>query len=204
MGDTLGALSGLRKASSIGPAKVGATELPRTGNRWADAGTVFDLLPEWMQPDLSGYGGTANAAGPVFKATGSVDDALRGVLGEMDRAAAPATRAAARANTAAHHAPRLPIGAPGAPPGRPPLPNTPQPSELYWQRTVNNASGESSASLEAINRLKEMAGKGQKFGVKNRGGQVRELIGADAVDGSMRLNPGEAFGIIENGIWRPY
>lgn len=56
-----------------------------------------------------------------------------------------------------------------------------------------NASGESSVSLEAMNRLKSMQGQGQKFVVYDQAGRARPIIGADAVDYTPQR--GETFGI---------
>lgn len=61
------------------------------------------------------------------------------------------------------------------------------------QGTQDNASGESSASLEAMSRLQGMRARGEQFGVYNRAGQFRPLIGADAVD--YQPARGETFGI---------
>lgn len=57
----------------------------------------------------------------------------------------------------------------------------------------NNASGDSSASVEAMNRNKAMAGKGERFVVYDRSGKARPLIGTDAVD--YIAKPGETYGI---------
>lgn len=56
-----------------------------------------------------------------------------------------------------------------------------------------NGSGESAASVEAINRQRAMADKGQQFVVYDRAGQRKPLIGPDAVDYQVR--PGETYGI---------
>lgn len=56
-----------------------------------------------------------------------------------------------------------------------------------------NASGESAASQEAMNRLASMKAKGEQFVVIGRGGGMRPLIGPEAVDYVPR--PGEKFGI---------
>lgn len=61
------------------------------------------------------------------------------------------------------------------------------------QGLAENASGESSASLEAMSRLQGMRARGEQFGVYNRAGQFRPLIGADAVD--YQPAKGETFGI---------
>ncbi|HEY3499456.1 MAG TPA: hypothetical protein VGK73_32425 [Polyangiaceae bacterium] len=50
------------------------------------------------------------------------------------------------------------------------------------ETTLNNASGDSSASIEAIRRMKEMAGRGESFVMLDRAGNERPLIGTDAVD----------------------
>jgi hypothetical protein len=62
-----------------------------------------------------------------------------------------------------------------------------------------NASGESMASVEAINRIKEMASKGQKFVVRKKG-TARDLPGVEGVDYKPR--PGEEYGIMDNGVFR--
>lgn len=62
-----------------------------------------------------------------------------------------------------------------------------------------NASGESMASMEAINRMASMKGKGQQFVVR-KGGTTRPLIGPEAVD--YRPRPGEEYGIMENGVFK--
>lgn len=56
-----------------------------------------------------------------------------------------------------------------------------------------NASGESAASQEAINRLSGMTSRGERFVVYDRSGNPRPIVGADAVDYVAR--PGETFGI---------
>lgn len=58
---------------------------------------------------------------------------------------------------------------------------------------VNNGSGESAASIEALNRQSSMQSAGQKYVVYDRTGARRELIGPDAVDYAAR--PGETYGI---------
>lgn len=58
---------------------------------------------------------------------------------------------------------------------------------------VNNGSGESSASVEALNRQRSMQGSGKRYVVYDRAGARRELIGPDAVDYAAR--PGETYGI---------
>lgn len=59
---------------------------------------------------------------------------------------------------------------------------------------ANNASGESAASVEAMNRDRGMRERGQQFMVFDRTGQARPLIGVDAVDYAVR--PGETYGIM--------
>lgn len=56
-----------------------------------------------------------------------------------------------------------------------------------------NASGESGASFEAMSRLQGMKARGEQFGVYDRAGRFRPLIGADAVD--YQPARGETFGI---------
>ncbi|MGE0463431.1 MAG: 2'-5' RNA ligase family protein [Vicinamibacterales bacterium] len=57
-----------------------------------------------------------------------------------------------------------------------------------------NASGESAASAEAISRLWGMQARGETFALRTRGGQVRPLIGPDAVD--VTPGPNQDFGIL--------
>jgi len=59
---------------------------------------------------------------------------------------------------------------------------------------VNNASGESSASMEALSRQSSMKGKGQQYYVYDRTGQGRPIIGPDAVDYTAKK--GETYGIL--------
>ena len=59
-----------------------------------------------------------------------------------------------------------------------------------------NASGESMASMEAMNRMKGMANRGEQYVVR-RGGTTRNLIGPEAVDYNPR--PGEEYGILDAG-----
>ncbi len=74
----------------------------------------------------------------------------------------------------------------------------PRPPASARQQIVNNASGESDASMEAINRLKSMKSQGQKYVIFDRAGNMRPILGADAVDQGMRLNKGETFGILKS------
>lgn len=60
-------------------------------------------------------------------------------------------------------------------------------------RSATNASGESAASLEALNRMRGMQGRGQSFVVYDRAGRRRPLIGPDAVD--YRVRAGESYGV---------
>lgn len=57
-----------------------------------------------------------------------------------------------------------------------------------------NASGESMASQEAINRQNSMKSQGQQFVVFDRAGNMRPLIGPEAVDYQPR--PGETYGVM--------
>ena len=59
--------------------------------------------------------------------------------------------------------------------------------------TTVNASGESGASFEAMSRVEGMRQRGEQFGVYDRAGRFRPLIGADAVDYQPRK--GETFGV---------
>lgn len=64
-----------------------------------------------------------------------------------------------------------------------------------------NASGESAASAEALSRQAGMKSRGQQFGVYDRAGNFRPLIGPEAVDYVPRK--GETYGIREaNGGFR--
>lgn len=56
-----------------------------------------------------------------------------------------------------------------------------------------NASGESAASAEALSRQAGMASRGEQFVVADRAGNVRPLIGPDAVD--YRVRPGETYAV---------
>ena len=60
-----------------------------------------------------------------------------------------------------------------------------------------NASGDSAASMEALSRASGMAGRGETFGVYDRAGKFRKLIGPDAVDYNPRQ--GETYGVLEAG-----
>lgn len=84
------------------------------------------------------------------------------------------------------------------------LPDVPEPTFVDYEGSalapfVANGSGESSASVEALNRLRSMASKNEKFAVRKRGA-TRDLIGPDAVD----YSPGtdEEFGIIRDGLFQ--
>jgi hypothetical protein len=66
---------------------------------------------------------------------------------------------------------------------------------------TNNASGESGASVEAMNRLSAMKEKGEVFVVYDRAGRKRPLIGADAVDYVPKK--GETFGIQSPAGFKP-
>lgn len=59
---------------------------------------------------------------------------------------------------------------------------------------ATNASGESAASQEAINRQNSMKSQGQQFAVFDRAGNMRPLIGPEAVD--YVPQPGETYGIM--------
>jgi len=56
-----------------------------------------------------------------------------------------------------------------------------------------NGSGESSASLEAINRVNGMKSNGQQYVVYDKAGNRKPIIGVDAVD--YHAQPGETYGI---------
>lgn len=56
-----------------------------------------------------------------------------------------------------------------------------------------NASGESAASMEAMNRMKSMKLRGQQHAVFDRAGNKRLLLGPEAVD--YKTRPGETYGI---------
>lgn len=58
---------------------------------------------------------------------------------------------------------------------------------------ANNASGESAASQEAMNRIASMKQKGESFVVYDKAGNVKPLIGPDAVD--YVAKKGETYGV---------
>jgi hypothetical protein len=60
-----------------------------------------------------------------------------------------------------------------------------------------NGSGESAASLEAINRTNAMKANGEQFVVYDKAGNRRPLIGVDGVD--YTVGKGETYGIEKNG-----
>lgn len=73
-------------------------------------------------------------------------------------------------------------------------------------RVANNASGDSSASIEAMNRLKQEAAQGKQRVRLDRAGRETPLIGTDAVDQSARAGetiafrlPDGSYQIIEQG-----
>jgi hypothetical protein len=63
--------------------------------------------------------------------------------------------------------------------------------------TALNASGDSAASLEALSRAKGMSSRGEQFGVYDRAGRFRKLIGPEAVDYTPVA--GETYGVLEAG-----
>ncbi len=84
--------------------------------------------------------------------------------------------------------PQLPAAREWKPPSREPSIELLEDSEL-----TNNASGESGASVEAMNRVKQMAKQGKKFVVYDKSGKFKELVGPDAVD--YVAKKGETYGI---------
>lgn len=69
------------------------------------------------------------------------------------------------------------------------------------EQTVQaNGSGDSAASLEATSRLEGMRSRGEQFGVFDRAGRFRPVIGPEAVD----YNPqrGETFGVLSGDGFR--
>ncbi|MEQ1910612.1 MAG: hypothetical protein ABMA15_17460 [Vicinamibacterales bacterium] len=60
--------------------------------------------------------------------------------------------------------------------------------------TGPNASGESMASAEALNRTASMQALGKQYVVYDRAGRMRRLIGPEAVD--YRVRPGERYGVM--------
>jgi ribosomal protein S18 acetylase RimI-like enzyme len=71
-----------------------------------------------------------------------------------------------------------------------------RPDTDWWNTAApieNNGSGESAASLEAINRDASMKARGERFVVYDRTGARRVLIGVDAVDYVARQ--GETYGV---------
>lgn len=75
------------------------------------------------------------------------------------------------------------------------------PAASHVPTTAVNGSGESAASLEALNRQASMARQGRQFGVVDRAGRFRPLIGPEAVDYVPQR--GESFGVMSNGLWEP-
>lgn len=71
-----------------------------------------------------------------------------------------------------------------------------QPQAATGARTQNNASGESSASVEAVNRVAAEKAAGQERYVINQDGTVIPLVGVDAVDASAK--PGQV--IVQKGV----
>jgi len=61
---------------------------------------------------------------------------------------------------------------------------------------ANNASGESAASMEALNRASSMQAQGQRFAVRRNGGEPTPLLGPDAVD--YVAGRGEEFGVLHD------
>lgn len=68
-----------------------------------------------------------------------------------------------------------------------------KPAVTTTSKTKNNASGESAASQEAINRQSAMKGKKEQYVVYDRAGNKRPLIGPDAVD--YVAKKGETYGV---------
>jgi len=60
---------------------------------------------------------------------------------------------------------------------------------------TTNASGESMASVEAMNRQTSMKSTGRKYVVFDRSGKSKDLIGPEAVD--YRARPNETYGILD-------
>lgn len=87
-----------------------------------------------------------------------------------------------------------------------------RPGAIWWSRPAgslqilepggaeNNGSGESAASLEAINRQKSMSARGESFVVYDKSGQRRVLIGPEAVD--YVAQAGETYGVEGPGGFR--
>jgi hypothetical protein len=73
--------------------------------------------------------------------------------------------------------------------------------ELVDDDIQENASGESAASQEALSRGAGMRARGEQFVVFNRAGEMRPLIGPDAVD--YRTQPGETYGVQGPEGFRP-
>lgn len=71
-----------------------------------------------------------------------------------------------------------------------------RPSAASRARTQNNASGESSASVEAINRVQAEKAAGQNRYLIDADGTVTPLVGVDAVDAVAR--PGQV--IVQRGV----
>jgi hypothetical protein len=66
-------------------------------------------------------------------------------------------------------------------------------SQVDEGATALNASGDSAASLEALSRASGMGRRGEQFVVYDRAGNMRKLIGPEAVDYTPR--PGETYGV---------
>lgn len=64
----------------------------------------------------------------------------------------------------------------------------------------NNASGESGASLEALSRQQGMQARNEQFGVFDRAGNFRPLLGPDSVDYVAKR--GETYGILDERGFR--
>lgn len=62
-----------------------------------------------------------------------------------------------------------------------------------FENLRTNASGESMASGEALSRMQGMKAQGKQFVVYDRAGNMRPLIGPEAVD--YRPRPGETYGV---------
>lgn len=68
-----------------------------------------------------------------------------------------------------------------------------EPPDTPAAPVVNNGSGESAASIEALSRQRGMADRGETFVKYDRAGQRTPLIGPDAVD--YHVQPGETYGV---------
>lgn len=170
----------------VGPFEGGPTP-PDTGLPPAPGGPGFDLASDlgiFVEPTDGGFvvrtpgenSGVAFATeGEARAAALSLADEL---LGDLPDQAAPA-------------APQAPIT----------IGEGAGPTNLFDDLFQNNASGESAASVEAINRVAQEKSAGQSRYILNENGEIVPLTGVDSVDAVAR--PGQV--IVQRGIGdKPY